>query len=321
MEFRFKFPSVYDPNSIYWLRPKPSVPPDPSESESDAWRIPEDDEIPHKFTPPIRPMVCTFARSLSFDGLSKPSPVPLAKRSPDTLACWTVSFGLQHVRYWAPESTSVEAIVNGAAAEAGIPKTQWRTRLDNKFHIYCEDLTSGVREASIHFGNVEWRGKVDPTYGNLQLVRAAQAQSEIEGNWAVRTSHWDGQLRCLEAERLEPELVYPDLPEDSEVWFDFRGCVKKSAVAVGATRNDQARTAQELFNQTLLCSPITHAGDHYDIICTKPSVYPVILVHNTERVRTWVDSTAVKVIQEEARRLFGAGFKIERDITQPGLVY
>jgi hypothetical protein len=113
-------PSVYDPNSIYWMMPKPSEDSPESEAETDSWPIPDDDGIPYVPTPTFKPMVCTFTRSLSSDDLSKPSPIPLAKRSPDVLTCRTVSFGLQHVRYWAPESASVDTVVQGAAAEIGI---------------------------------------------------------------------------------------------------------------------------------------------------------------------------------------------------------
>jgi hypothetical protein len=73
MEFRSKFPTVFDPNSIYWLRPKPASLPADSEPESE----PRSglDEIPHVFTPTFKPFVCTFTRSLSFDDISKPSPL------------------------------------------------------------------------------------------------------------------------------------------------------------------------------------------------------------------------------------------------------
>jgi hypothetical protein len=113
-----------------------------------------------------------------------------------------------------------------------------------------------VREAFIHFGNPEWRGKVDPSYSNLQLVAAAQAHLEIEGKWGVRTAHWDGQLSCIEAEKLDDNAVDQPLPEDAEVEFNFRGTIKRCPMLTGANAYAQAKAAQDLFGQTLMCSPI-----------------------------------------------------------------
>jgi hypothetical protein len=144
---------------------------------------------------------------------------------------------------------------------------------------------------------------------------------QIEGTWAVRSSFWDGQIRCIEAERLEHTLNHPPLPEDAEVWFNSDGCVKKSATPAGANRNAQAQEAQYLFNQTLQCSPLSNAGDHWEIICSKVSIFPITIIHNNERIRSWVDNTSVKSIQEEARRLLGDKLKVDRVIDEPGLAY
>jgi hypothetical protein len=115
--------------------------------------------------------------------------------------------------------------------------------------------------------------------------------------------------------------VYPPSPEDAEVEFNFRGCIRRSALPAGSDSIVQARTAQDLFGQTLLCSSLVQSGDHYEIQLTKPSVFPIVLIHNGERLKTWCDSTAVKVVPEEARRLLGARLTLERDISEPGLVY
>jgi hypothetical protein len=52
----------------------------------------------------------------------------------------------------------------------------------------------------------------------------------------------------------------------------------------------------------------------------KPSVYPIVFVNGTDRIRSWVDSTKTKVIQEEAQRLFGGRPTVEM-LEEPGLVY
>jgi hypothetical protein len=56
-------------------------------------------------------------------------------------------------------------------------------------------------EAAIHFGNQEWRGKVNVLYSDLRLVREAQAQLEIEGRWKVRSAVTIDDLRRIEAEK------------------------------------------------------------------------------------------------------------------------
>jgi hypothetical protein len=92
-------------------------------------------------------------------------------------------------------------------------------------------------------------------------------------------------------------------------------------MSAGASRNAQDAEAQSIFNQTLSCSPLSNAGDHWEITCTKPSVFPITIIHNNERVRSWVDNTSIRSIQEEARRLLGASLKVDRVIEEPGLVY
>jgi hypothetical protein len=83
MEWRGPLPKVFDPTSApYFLKPNPA---EPSESDSESWPIPEDD-IPHIERPFFRSTV-VFTSSLSFDDLSKPSPVPYARPSVDISAC------------------------------------------------------------------------------------------------------------------------------------------------------------------------------------------------------------------------------------------
>jgi hypothetical protein len=89
----------------------------------------------------------------------------------------------------------------------------------------------------------------------------------------------------------------------------------------GADQATQAIKAQELFNETLIRSPIAHAGDHYKIQLTRPKLYPITIIYKGEPTKMWCDSTAIKVISEEARRVFGNKFNVSRKIDQPGLVY
>jgi hypothetical protein len=61
---------------------------------------------------------------------------------------------------------------------------------------------------------MEWRGKVEPTYSNEQLITAAQSQLEITGTWKVRSAHWENQVRHIECEQVPDEAFYPPLPEE-----------------------------------------------------------------------------------------------------------
>jgi ribonuclease HI len=317
VEFR-KFPAVLDPNDIYWMRPHTEDAPEEDEPFPEPNSL---DAIPHIETPTYKPPVGSFVRSHSTEDLArKPSPV-MTQKSADCLAKWTLMLGHTVVTYWAPEDAPVETVVDRAAAAVGIPKTQWRIRIADHFRIFCEDTTLGIPEASIHFGNMEWRGKVEPSCSSTQLIEGAQVQLEIEGKWQMRTEHWGGRVRCIEAERISEELFYPPLPEETEIWFNFGGCVLKGLLPEGADRIAQATKAQQLFNQTRLCSPIVNAGDPYEITLSKPKLFPVTVIHQGERVSLWCDSTQIKVIAEEARRVLGISFNLERDIKQPGLVF
>jgi hypothetical protein len=141
------------------------------------------DAIPHVATPTFKPLVCSFVRSLSSDDLSKPSarPPPLK----DCLIQWTINFGLTVVAHWAPEDTPIEVVAARAAASIGLKEVGWRIRQGDRYHIYCTD-TQSVSEAAIHFGNMEWRGKVEPSYSIPQLIEGARTQLEIPGKWSAR---------------------------------------------------------------------------------------------------------------------------------------
>jgi hypothetical protein len=223
VEFK-TFPTVFDSTAIYWIRPHTEEPQDPNEL---PFPEPETlDAIPHVETPTYKPFTCTFPRSLSSDDLKGTPAIPVGGKSADTITKWVVMFGLTRVTYWAPETAPLEIVVSKAAATIGLKPTGWRIRRGDKWNIYCSD-SSNVPEASIHFGNIEWRGKVEPTYSNDQLITAAQTQLDIVGTWRVRSSHWEDHVHCIECEQAPDETFRPPLPEESEVHFNFEGCIKK----------------------------------------------------------------------------------------------
>jgi hypothetical protein len=262
-------PTVYDSNTIYWMKPHNDGPPDEDDDTQ-----PEPDTlyaIPHVATPTFKPATCSFVRSLSSDDLSKASKAPAPQKSADCLRKWTVNFGLTVVTHSAPEDAPIEVVAARAATSIGLKETGWRIRQGDRWHIYCTD-TQTVSEAAIHFGNMEWRGKVEPSYSIPQLIEGAQAQLEIPGQWQARSSHWEGQARCIECEQVTIEEVYPFTSEDCEVWFILNGCTKKAALPAGADQIAQAAKAQKLFNETLVCTPIVNAGDHYEIQLSRPKL-------------------------------------------------
>jgi ribonuclease HI len=175
-------------------------------------------------------------------------------------------------------------------------------------------------QASIHFGNQEWAGKVNRTYSDIQLVEEARIQLGLEGTWQVRHAVTILDVRTIEAERVEEEIERAPLPRDSEVVFDYHGTQKSEALKARATAWDQAQTAQRLFGETLVCNPIQETGDHYTIQVYKPSVFRVIFVKGDDQIRSWVDNTKTKVAQEEERRLFG-GKPVLELLAETGLVY
>jgi hypothetical protein len=111
------------------------------------------------------------------------------------------------------------------------------------------------------------------------------------------------------------------LPEESEVYFNFEGCVRKATLPEGADQIAQAIKAQELFQETLICGPIRNEGDHYEVALTRPRLFPITILYKGEPTKIWCDNTSFKSIQEEANRIFGRKFNLERKIDQPGLVF
>jgi hypothetical protein len=317
VEFK-SFPTVFDSTAIYWMRPHTEEPPDPNELP-----FPEPctlDAITHVANPTFKPLVCSFPRSLSSDDLKSGAPDPVLQKSVDTLAKWTVMFGLTCVSYWAPEDAPEEIVAAKAANSIGPKTTGWRICREDKWRIYCSD-PSNVPEASIHFGNIEWRGRVEPTYSDDQLITAAQTKLDVVGTWKVRASHWEKHVHYIECEQVQDETFYPPLPEESEVYFNFDGCIRKATLPEGADQTAQAVKAQELFQETLLCAPIRNCGDHYEIALTRPRLFPITILYKGQPTKIWCDNTSHISILEEAHRVFGCKFSLERKIDQPGLVF
>jgi hypothetical protein len=171
-ELEFKsFQKTFDATVTYWMHPHRD---EESETET-VFPEPETlDSIPHVPTPVIKPAICTFVRSLSSDDLRSSAKDHTLQKSADTQAHWTVVFGLQHVMYWAPEDAPAGVVVAKAAESVGLPVTGWEWEKRDHWRIYCTDPTN-VPEASIHFGSLEWYGKVEPTYSVDQLISAAQS--------------------------------------------------------------------------------------------------------------------------------------------------
>jgi hypothetical protein len=190
--FKNKFPAVLDTNEIYWMVPKPAEKPAVDE-ESDAWPEPVEPEpqplglraIGYREIPLISGV--TMTRSLSSGDLrtivAKPGLVPVS----GLLVTWVVQFGATVTQIWAREDTPVNEICDRAALSIGIPLQQWDIRGPDRrgsvVTIHCRMLEKSGMGAGIHFGNQEWRGKVNVLYSDQRLVQEAQAQLDIEGRW------------------------------------------------------------------------------------------------------------------------------------------
>jgi hypothetical protein len=83
----------------------------------------------------------------------------------------------------------------------------------------------------------------------------------------------------------------------------------------------QATKAQELFGETVLCSPLTNSGDHFEIQLCRPKLFPVTILYKGDPTKIWVHEVGQKIITEEASRVFGRKFNLQRKIDTPGLVY
>jgi hypothetical protein len=222
--------------------------------------------------------------------------------------------------YLAPEDAPEKVVIAKAAESVGLKPTGWEWRRADHWRIYCTDPFN-VPEASIHFGSLKWYGKVEPTFSVDQLISPAQSQLEITGSWRVRNHYWEENVQHIECEQIISEEVYPVLTDEAEVWFNFEGAICKEILPAGADQIAQATKAQELFKETLFCSPLQNAGDHFEIILSRPKLFPITILYKEVPTKIWCANTSQKSITEEANRVFGRKFSLKRKIEVPGLVY
>jgi hypothetical protein len=153
LEFK-TFPKTFDATVTYWMHPH-------LDEETEAETVfpePETlDSMPHVLTLTVKPATCTFVRSLSSDDLKSSATDHTLQKSADTQAHWSITFGLQHVMYWAPEDAPVEVVIAKAAESVGLKPSGWEWRRADHWRIYCTDPFN-VPEASIHFGSLKWYG-------------------------------------------------------------------------------------------------------------------------------------------------------------------
>jgi hypothetical protein len=143
-------------------------------------------------------------------------------------------------------------------------------KMGSRIYVTCILPESISQEAVIHFGTLEWAGKVKRSYDDEQLVREAQKQLGIEGTWNPREAVIVDDVRNIEAIKSETIIDKPDLPKDANVTFNYGGTCKTVALKSGATAAQQAQAAQQAFNITLECGPIEEDGDGYVVHVFKP---------------------------------------------------
>jgi hypothetical protein len=88
----------------------------------------------------------------------------------------------------------------------------------------------------------------------------------------------------------------------------------------GERKREQARHAQAVFKQTLVCSLLEKTGDTYVIRARKPTTFLVRFRRDRETLTSWVDHVYRKTIEREAKRIYGKGVRIQ-DTTEAGLTY
>jgi hypothetical protein len=221
---------------------------------------------------------------------------------------------------WAPENTPELKVITQASEALEIKNKRWNIRREDHFRIFCED-PGNAPNATLHFGSLFWEGKFEPKLSTDQLIASTQSIPGIPGNWTYRNQFWEGNHLRVECVQIEKEETYPVLEAESEVHFSFEGAVAKATLPAGADRIAQAAKAQELFKETLLCSPLAASGDHFEITLTRPKLFPITILYKGEPTKIWCDNTSQKSIVEEANRVFGRKFNLHRKTDVPGLVY
>jgi hypothetical protein len=195
-------------------------------------RIMEDDEeAPLAQEDPVGLKVIShqpiaYTRSGSVDNLTGLAlSADVAPRT-DFATTWIIKFGNQVTQIQAPESVPVQEMCDRAALELGIGLKKWKSTIDRKglrIHVNCTSPEPMAIQASIHFGNQEWAGKVNRSSSDKQLIREAQAQLGLEGTWHVRAAATILDVRTIETERIQVQIEKPPLPRGSEVVFDYHG--------------------------------------------------------------------------------------------------
>jgi hypothetical protein len=184
--------------------------------DSDTPELPSDYEEPVGLkTIEHRPIM--FTRSGSADDLRGISLKADVAPKSDLSATWIIKFGNKVTQVQAQEGANVQEICDRAAIELGIGIKKWKTTIDRKglrIHVNCTSPEPIAMQASIHFGNQEWAGKVNRTYSDIQLVEEARIQLGLEGEWRVRHAVTILDVRTIEAERVEVEIERPPLPKD-----------------------------------------------------------------------------------------------------------
>jgi hypothetical protein len=221
---------------------------------------------------------------------------------------------------WAPEDAPEVKVIAKAAASAELKTKGWNWRRENHWRIFCTD-PENVPEATIHFGSLHWTGKFEPSYSVDQLISSAQSILSIPGNWRSRNHFWEGNHQRIECEQVDIEEDFPALVNESEVWFNFEGATAKATLPAGADRVAQAMKAQEIFKETLLCSPLAQDGDHFEIRLSRPRLFPITILYKGNPTKIWCHEVSQKAITAEASRVFGNKFNLQRKIDMPGLVY
>jgi hypothetical protein len=178
--FANKFSTVLESNGVYQLRQLAT--------DSEAEPASDQEEpvglkaIPHKSTA-HKPVM--FMRSGSADDLKGVALSADVAPKSDLLAMWIIKFGNKLTQVTGQRLSLV-----------------WGLRI----HVNCTSPEPIVQEASIHFGNQEWAGKVNRGHLDDQLVNEAQTQLGLEGTWRVRNSITIMDVRTIEGERIEQEI-------------------------------------------------------------------------------------------------------------------
>jgi hypothetical protein len=208
--FANKFPSVIESNAVYQLKAL--------SEDSESQPIPQSDyedgsslkAIPSRCSTPIPPPPM-FTRSGSADDLRGVALAADVVPTTDLIATWILRFGNKVTQIMAPENSEVQELCDRAAVQLGIGIKQWKTTVERKgsrIFVTCILPESIAQEAVIHFGSIEWAGKVKRSYDDEQLVREAQKQLGIEGTWNPREAVVVDDVRNIEATRTETVIAH-----------------------------------------------------------------------------------------------------------------